>query len=528
MRTPPAGPAHDRRPFGSPEGDRSELRDPLKEFIPFRGARFRSGLGLNPKDRSVRVIVGRKGAGKTLYLRRLQDEAARENAIYADDWQTSIFRTECVVQMLDWYQDERTAVERWEEVWRCAILRSVVSHILTAPQLGAKVSAELAAECRDLCPKFTGPESIYAQVGEIIGTQQRKHEFESSLDERAWQNLARLVGKALTGAKPICFYLDALDEKFENAPRPWLICQLGLFRTVMNLLRDSRIGPRLHIVIGVRDIVFSSTQMSEHATKYLTEAIRTLGWDWPAIDYFLEHKLENLPPEYLMKPSADTAIERWLGEATIHNERRGQDEAVKRYLLRHTRLIPRDVVVLGNRLCDLIDRTKDADQPFLSDGEIRDVVHQAARSFGNEELCVIANHLTAEAVPVGAVEGGFSEGWTGDAEGGEAYPLVIAERLAEMLELLQHDRFSKSDLDELAIELDDLIDTRADVLDVLWQHGLLGYVDGELETGSVIFYSAAREDRLKLPRNRRAYALHPIMIDTIDGLRGLGQPVEPY
>ncbi|MGZ4251094.1 MAG: hypothetical protein ACXVUE_22665 [Solirubrobacteraceae bacterium] len=49
-----------------------------------------------------------------------------------------------------------------------------------------------------------------------------------------------------------------------------------------------------------------------------------------------------------------------------------------------------------------------------------------------------------------------------------------------------------------------------------------------MREGRVVFYSAAREDRLNLPRNKRAYALHPIMIDTIDGIRGIGEPVEPY
>ena len=245
---------------------------------------------MDPNDRSARMIVGRKGAGKTLYLRRLQDAAAHEKAMYADDWQTSIFRNDYVIRMLDWYRDESRAVERWEEVWRCAILRSVISHVLHAPEIEID-APELADAATAVCPEFRGRESIYSQVSDIIGTARHASELDAYLANRAWERLARLVGDALRGTKPICFYLDALDERFQHAPRQWLICQLGLFNAVMNFVRDARVGPRLHIVIGVRDIVFSSTQMTEHATKYLNDSIRTLGWDWPAVDYFLEHKL---------------------------------------------------------------------------------------------------------------------------------------------------------------------------------------------------------------------------------------------
>ena len=211
-----------------------------------------------------------------------------------------------MIRMLDWYRDESRAADRWEEVWQCAILRSVVSHILHSRALATDV-VELAAAANDICPEFHGRESIYSQVSDIVGNSRHPAELDTYLGDQRWERLARAAGEALARTKPICFYLDALDERFQHAPRQWLICQLGLFKAVMNLLRDSRVGPRLHIVIGVRDIVFSSTQMTEHATKYLNnDTIRTLGWDWPAVDYFLEHKLGLLDSAHCMEPGAET------------------------------------------------------------------------------------------------------------------------------------------------------------------------------------------------------------------------------
>lgn len=520
------------RPFGSPEGDRSELRDPLKEFIEFRGPRFRSGLGLDPDDRKARVIVGRKGAGKTLYLRRLQAAADAEKAIYADDWQTGLFRNEYVLKMLDWYTNEDDAIERWHEVWRCAILRSLVSHVLFSDQLETPLRADVRERYADgkLFPEFYGPESIYTQVSDIIEMARHRDGLDRYLALREWAGLERLIGDVLRESRPVCFYLDALDEKFENAPRHWLLCQLGLFKAVMAYFRDGRLGSRLHIVIGVRDIVFSSTQMTENATKFVeSHPIRTLDWDRPAIEYFLEHKLRLLTPDHLMDPKADDSMQRWLGLKTIQNEARDQSEGMKDYLLRHTRLIPRDIVMLGNMLCELIDQAHHEGQPFLSEHEIRERVSQAARRFGTEEVRIVANHLTAEAMPQDAASHGYAEFYTGDLPHGQAFQHTIAEKLTDLLAMLEYDRFNREKMLDFAQRGRELLDTRADPIDVLWQHGLLGYIEGPtIRNGRVVFYSATREDRLTLPQAKVGYALHPIMIDTIDELRGVGQPVHPY
>ena len=57
------------------------LEDALSGFVTFEGRRFRQGLGMAADDRTVRVIVGSKGSGKTLYLRRLQAAAQREPSL---------------------------------------------------------------------------------------------------------------------------------------------------------------------------------------------------------------------------------------------------------------------------------------------------------------------------------------------------------------------------------------------------------------------------------------------------------------
>jgi hypothetical protein len=528
-----------QRPFGSPDGDRSELNDPLKDFIDFGGRQFRNGLGMDPADRKVRVIVGGKGAGKTLYLRRLQEAAAEENSVYADDWQISLPTSSEIIRVADLEKSDATeTVERWQAIWKYAVLRSLVSHILCSsdPLLEA-VNAEhgdaLLGYCDALYPDYQEPESAYDAVRDILSTYHTKKKLGHYLADRRWMSLERLLASAIRTSPPICFYLDALDHRFQHAPRPWMLCQLGLFHTVMDFLRDPRFGARLHVVIGLRDIVFSSIQRTEHATKFVeTSHIRMLDWNRDAIEYFLRHKLDGLGQEYLMGSADSRFIERWLGLREITNEVRKETEGIETYLLRHTRLIPRDVVVLGNMLCDTIDRVREHGQSFLAEEDIRAAVKRAAQRFGHEQLSIVANHVTAIAMPRGAAHHAYDDVYTTEGlegiEGGDAYQQAIVDQLSQLIGTLRRDRFSKERLLDFANACRAKFEWVNDLPSILWQNGLLGYIEGSVMKGRTVFFATTREDNLLLPPSKVGYALHPILIDTVDGLRGVGAPVQAY
>ena len=52
-----------RRQFGSTEGGRTDLEDPLRDFVSFPML-LRSGIGMDANDRTARVLVGRRGAAR--------------------------------------------------------------------------------------------------------------------------------------------------------------------------------------------------------------------------------------------------------------------------------------------------------------------------------------------------------------------------------------------------------------------------------------------------------------------------------
>ncbi|MGH3255540.1 MAG: serine/threonine-protein kinase [Streptosporangiaceae bacterium] len=62
-------------PFGNPDGSRADIEDVISEFVDFGGNPAYGHLATRANDSMVRVIVGKLGAGKTVYLRRLQEVA---------------------------------------------------------------------------------------------------------------------------------------------------------------------------------------------------------------------------------------------------------------------------------------------------------------------------------------------------------------------------------------------------------------------------------------------------------------------
>jgi hypothetical protein len=538
-----------RRQFGSTEGGRTDLEDPLRDFVSFPDALFRSGIGMDANDRTARVLVGRKGSGKTLYLRRLQTAARSENALYADDWRTDLPPTSEIVRLFDWASDSQDAVERWERIWKRAIQRATMSHLQYHPELAKSVGNHLLS-LRGyegvLFAPFAAPVSIYSQVSAIVNEHwdlQTRHRnpgvLDSYLGRPEWAGFQHHLYEALRVVKPLCFYLDGADERFTAAPKQWLACQEGLFNEVMALLAgDQHVGSRLHVVVGIVDLVFSSVQQSWHSTKLAgSQYIRTLDWGIRAIRHFLHERIATLDPTYRLNDSATDPVERWLGTRTIVNPARGETELLEDYLLRHTRLIPRDVVQLGNRLCDLIDRVRyDMDDPILLEEDIRSVVHVEAERFANEELLGVANHITASTAPAGAAEMGIDPLYTGEAKKSK-HKNRTAQNITAMQETLRvslkdilstslaSDRFDRAALASLDRESREKLGD-VDLPSILWQHGLMGYIQESVETGQPTFF---RSDlALSIPHTKPGYALHPALLAAVDGLRSYGAVVRPY
>ena len=91
-------------PFGNPDGARASITQMNDGFIPFLNSAIWGGIATRKDDFTARVIVGRKGAGKTIYLRRIQDAATQDNSLYADEIQQNLPNTTHIITFSHWFK----------------------------------------------------------------------------------------------------------------------------------------------------------------------------------------------------------------------------------------------------------------------------------------------------------------------------------------------------------------------------------------------------------------------------------------
>jgi protein kinase-like protein len=504
-------------PFGNPDGSRADIEDVISEFVDFGGNPAYGHLATRANDSMVRVIVGKLGAGKTVYLRRLQDFQAHQDSVYADVPQQSLPKTEVIVKACQWFSD-RVLVEKWMQIWERAIMRSLASHLLRHPELRQQLRDEQAEEIQQsyarLLDDFRRPRSIYSQVRDIINQRRTAHQLSAYLDDPLWDDLEDLLGEVVSHCKPIYFYLDAVDEEFSHAPMYWLKCQEGLFYQVMRLLRDQKLGGRLHVVVCIRDIVMSSVYRSEHAPRYYNEPhIRVLTWDHDSLLYLLGQKLKRLPPSLLMRRASNgyPTIRDWLG---LNGDWSGPDGdgTVEDYLLSHTRLIPRDIISLGNELNEEVLRQKQAGSDGLPAAALQGVVQRCAKRFGDSQLAQCANQISSDLMPKNAALQDYSELFTST----QAYISGVQEDVRSFVRMIGVDRFSSGDLAALQEVADLHFEKATDLASVLWQNGLLGYVD---ESGRRRFYSMGDVEQFHFPPDAGTYVLHPCLVYAVGGIQ---------
>src|SRR3954454_4476296 len=147
------GRRHDRRalrPFGSPDGSNANLQDLVESFVDVEPPGQIDSLGSPRYGHTARLLVGKMGVGKTVYLRRFPAAAADDEAAHADRVRRDIPTTADVVRVCQQLLAHEVD-EVWERIWRRATSRAAISHILRSPDLRARPeAAELERELEDL------------------------------------------------------------------------------------------------------------------------------------------------------------------------------------------------------------------------------------------------------------------------------------------------------------------------------------------------------------------------------------------
>ena len=98
----------------------------------------------------------------------------------------------------------------------------------------------------------------------------------------------------------------------------------------------------------------------------------------------------------------------------------------------------------------------------------------------------------------------------------QAYISGVQEDVRSFVRMIGVDRFSRADLVALQEVADLHFEKTTDLASVLWQNGLLGYVD---ESGRRRFYSMGDVEEFHFPPEVGTYVLHPCLVYAVGGIR---------
>jgi hypothetical protein len=503
-------------PFGTPDGAQADISEVNDRFDDLHDLGGHESLTTAHDDLSARVLVGRMGAGKTIYQRRLQ-QRAREEGLFtlADTIQGQLPSTAAVMLVARWFSyDAHSLRELWKTLWRRAIMRSAVSQVLCTElrrEADPDALAVLETGFADLIGKPRAPRSPQAELGNMLLPQRGHNSVRDYAYDEGWGDLEHYLAMAIRNAPTMRLHIDGVDDHFETSPASWMPVQCGLVLSILDLRREASFTSKLHVVACVRDIVYAELLESEHAPRFDNASyIRRLEWDTTAIRHLLHHKIRKLPAAQTMSSRARDAGG-WLGLRTVQSDPEDEPEDIERYLIRHTRMIPRDVVDLGNHLCGAVADAKSDGLTAVPASTVKDVVADRAASFAQAQIRACVNRLATD-VNFDLANAG-ADAFTGDSD----YAQGLRRTLVDMIASFGAERFDGRRLQRAAELADAELGPQmpafegsvgGHVLNLLWQHRLLGSAEPS-DDGERLRYYAGQVGDARLRRDRKRYALHP-------------------
>lgn len=515
---------YEQNPFGNPDGARADLREIESAFI----TDFPYGISINKYPSEIlnkRVIVGAKGSGKTVYLRKIQSmlkQREEDNAsIFVDgDLEQNLNCTDRVIAFCDLYS-QQTLSEKWTKLWEISILTTIAYKFLCNTRLSNYINNNDFLEIKDILTsfpflskvdkEFKCEYSIYSFFQILLSESISKDRMDKTLNNPGYLQLKRKLQSVLRNAPELYFFLDSIDLEYEHAPLHWAMCQKGLFYAVYIFLQDSIWGEKLHLIITLRDNVFTSILRSEHSTKFSNEShIFLLSWDTHNIKYFLEQKIKSLKDCFFISNDYETqgkTVNSWLGLSTIMNEY-GQEEKIDNFIIRHTRQVPRDVIIICNELATIRSELEHNHDLNIVE-RITDIVLANSKGIGAELITICAKNLTANHLPAKAGVYRYSDGFTAS----QYYHESTYQKLLNLLQAkIKQNSFGYEVIAELENEANLEFDNKSFLPDILWQNGVLGYLD----KNKSVFYAQSFKGDTLLPKGKEKYIIRSCIEQKIE------------
>jgi hypothetical protein len=366
-----------------------------------------------------KIVVGRKGSGKTHVLLHIEQLSRLDNREVAySHLDRDIFQGRGLLP----YRGDRTpeeSVSLWTSVWRVSLSMAVMSRF-TARRTSqrARDAVKASLEALDLHNFADTPRAFFEEMrsrhGELIIDCAGPRSPIEALDAltKKYKNLNSLnlfldtevnlsgiesdLSTLLHNFGPIHFIIDGLDEYAYSDPKGWLDLQVGLFSAAFELATVRRYTQNLKLTISLRNYVFARASQTPHIDRARSHILR-LSWDASSARSFLNQRLSQLRGGDFARSDelmGQRPLAKWLGFDSIRSPRRDESEDVEQYLLRHSRLSPRNLVEVFNSLCREQNYLATVGQR-IDVGRFRIVVEEEARAVASLMLKVAAEEIIA-------------------------------------------------------------------------------------------------------------------------------------
>ncbi len=496
--------------FSSPDGD-SDIEDSFQI------------------DSTTRIIFGKKGAGKTLYLKLIQDYCRQNNndktgAVYFTDIDNMPPDSRTIIKVTNWFDEHKgMADEMWRKLWYVSILRTIYCHVFNKKEFKKFIDKNLKtlyiSKYEKILPTNSVSISIFRQLENILTKFNSLKDLTIYLELEEWAEFEAEIGELLNILPPLYFFIDGIDDDYVNAPHHWLRCQFGLFNCVFRMLRSQLIGSRLHVIVCLREFVYSYVLQTQHGSRYLAESkIKVLKWDKVMLKFFFDKKIELLENKYFINSEKEKILENLIGFKEIFNKRHEKNEDAYQYIFRHTMLMPRDIINIGNIFCNnLLVKGKNTDLQIL----LKESVHEVAKQIATEQLLLAALLINTRWIYKGAIEQNNLDSYIDSS-----ILDVTKENLKKLIKSIDKDRFSLKELTEIKKNLSLYGFTKDDLpFTALYHSGLLGFVSQDPDGKSIILsFSELRAAEFNLPLTLSEYVFHSCLIDSLN-IKPIGDPV---
>ena len=520
----------DHKPFGKPDAAKKGPND-LYDTIDVGD--YMPSFSLHNDPTVVRILIGRKGTGKTHALKLLEQASKRKgHRTLLRNLDVDLTRYRSVPNVAG---NGARSVD-WEPIWRFALASAALSRFTCRePDDSAAKALDAASYTREsLIEEWRGfhfdSQSTLDPIGvviDLLSSSGNSMTLANRVTDPRMEDLERFISGLMRRTGPIHYLLDGFDEFEEGKPGVWLDIQLGLFWLAFRLNTTRTHLRQVFLTVAVRESVLVAASQSQHADRFdFGESMMLLTWSKEAARVFLRSLLSKIKAKPFWKsrrigdrePEVD-----WLGIASI-NLNRPKTEPLIDYLVRHTRCTPRDLISVGNQLASTMNHATPEERcdPRTIDRAMRIVCEDIA----TKALRGAAEDLMRDARFVRIDE-------LSDDQKRQAALEFVRQLLIKLIERVGAEVSEHNDFRSCTQEiLTDMLDEPPEqahvdaVLLALWRNGLIGYLAGK-QSDRIWSYIWSNPNKPEMdgPRSGSKIGFHPALFDLVKLRRSRLGPV---